>query len=368
MTTGTSLSSANLTLDRRLFTLALLLSTWVPMVFFITVGSLGTLGGRLDTAKATLLFVGGAHVAATLMLYVDKRFLSLVRESKARYIYVPLALILASGFVFTFGGRVIQVGSYAILWGWQTYHYGRQNIGVYSFAGIAQGWLRDGLERRPLQLTTLCAVCATFKVLGRDLPPTALRPVFDTLYEAGYVAFMGMLIFSIGVFVKNRRNFSLGKAVFFFTCVLFFLPMFVSQDIDIAFFSYAIAHGCQYFAFVGVLSFNLGITDGRRGVSARMMAVAALLLSLGIVGYWGADLKGIEWIGSNPIPATVIDFLAGIGLGTTLAHFVIDAGAWRLSQPSARNYMTHRFGFLFRGTPARSRALVPEVPVTSPVG
>jgi len=77
MTTGAPLSSTNITLDRRLFTLALLLSTWVPMAFFITVGSLGTLGGRLDMAKATLLVVGGAHVAATLMLYVDKRFLSL---------------------------------------------------------------------------------------------------------------------------------------------------------------------------------------------------------------------------------------------------------------------------------------------------
>ena len=132
--------------------------------------------------------------------------------------------------------------------------------------------------------------------------------------------------------------------------------------------SHAIAHGCQYFAFMGVLSFNLGMTDGRRGVSASMVALAAVLLSLGVVGYWGADLKGIEWIGSNPVPVTLIDFLAGIGLGTTLAHFVIDAGAWRLSQPSARNYMTRRFGFLFGETSARSRALVPEAPVTVSVG
>ena len=56
------------------------------------------------------------------------------------------------------------------------------------------------------------------------------------------MAFIGVLIYSIGVFVKNRRSFSLSKAIFYFTCVLFFLPMFLSENIDIAFFSYAIAH------------------------------------------------------------------------------------------------------------------------------
>ena len=52
---------------------------------------------------------------------------------------------------------------------------------------------------------------------------------------------------------------------------------------------------------------------------------------------------------------TSLDFALGMSLGCTLAHFVIDAGAWRLRQPSVRAYLTRRFGFLFDPTPAASR-------------
>lgn len=141
------------------------------------------------------------------------------------------------------------------------------------------------------------------------------------LYRFGALAFLGVLVFSVYVSVKNKNDFSLSRTAFFFTLVLFFLPMFASNNIDVAFFSYAIAHGVQYLAFMTVLTLDLGTREGRHGVT------------------------------------TLIDFLAGIGLGTTIAHFVIDAGAWRLSQPSARHYVTQRFGFLFERASGRSRGV-----------
>src|SRR5262249_49993396 len=55
---------------RRSFTLALLLGTWLPMAFFLTVGSMPGPGAG-DGIKAALLAIGGVHVAATLILYVD---------------------------------------------------------------------------------------------------------------------------------------------------------------------------------------------------------------------------------------------------------------------------------------------------------
>jgi hypothetical protein len=42
-----------------------------------------------------------------------------------------------------------------------------------------------------------------------------------------------------------------------------------------------------------------------------------------------------------------VDFLLGAILGATMAHFVIDAGAWRLSQSLQRSYIGKRFGFVF---------------------
>lgn len=347
-------------LGRQVFPFALLLSTWIPMVFFIgvgsfgtpgTLGTLGTLGSGLHTIRAALLFVGGLHVASTLILYLDKEFLRLVRAEPGRYIYLPIAFILASGTIFTFASPASQLGAYVLFWGWQTYHYGRQNVGVYSFASIARGWRPHPLERRALQLTVACAICGTFKItsqfLDRDAAPGVLHAIFDTLYRLGALGFVGVVVFSLYAFFKRGNEISVGKAVCFFTLVLFFGPMFLSHNVDVAFFSYAIAHGTQYLVFMAALSFGLGARDGRRGVSSAMIAVAAFMLVIGIVGASATQLKSLAVVTTTPAAPALLDFLAGISLGLTVSHFVIDAGAWRLSRPSVRQYVTRRFAFLF---------------------
>jgi len=68
----------------------------------------------------------------------------------------------------------------------------------------------------------------------------------------------------------------LSRAAFFFTLLLFFLPLFVSSGVDGALYSYAMAHGIQYIILVGILSVSLGASDGRRGVSRGMIALATL--------------------------------------------------------------------------------------------
>jgi hypothetical protein len=361
MATGGLLLAGSASDGRRLFTLALLLSTWIPMAFFLGVGSLGEPTGGLETVKIFLLFLGGVHVPVTLLLYTDRKFLPLVRGNKPRYVYVPLALIVASGFIFTVGGATLQLLAYLVLWAWQTHHYGRQNVGVYSFAAIAGGWRPHPLERRVLDLAAVCGVCGTFKILARDVTPKALEGVFDLLYGLGAVAFLGVVIFSVYVYLRNRHDFSLSRTVCYFTLVLFFLPMFLSTDINVAFFSYAIAHGTQYLAFMAVLSLDLGVREGRRAVSKHMVMIAISLVLLGLAGSRAADLRTLTLIESSSIFSGVLDFLAGIGLGTTVAHFVIDAGAWKLSRPSAKRYVTERFGFLFERTPSRVHDVVPQV-------
>jgi hypothetical protein len=362
----------NADLERRWFAGALLLGTWIPMVFFTVVGSFGASEPGVQGARSVLLFLGLGHVPATLLLYVDKGFLPLVGASRTRYIYLPIALIVASGVVFTVGGPILRVYSSLAFIAWQAYHYGRQNIGVYAFAGIAHGWRPEKEERWALQVTTLCGVFGTFKVLGMPAAPTYLSETFELLYRAGLVVFAGVLVLSVGMYVKNRSRFTLSKAAFFFTLLLFFLPLFLSSGIDGTFFSYAIAHGFQYIAFVAVVSASVGMREGRRGISGAMVVVAALIVAIGVVGACSADLKGIDWINGNGLVATAIDFAAGIGMGATMAHFVIDAGAWKLSRPSVRSYVARRFGFLFEGasvssgdTPTGSGASTEELPAPS---
>jgi hypothetical protein len=346
---------------RRVFTLALLLGTWIPMAFFIAVSAFGTPDVGLHTIRSVLIFLGLVHVPATLILYVDRDFLRLVGESRTRYVYLPVALIIGSGVIFTFGGVLLQAYAYLLFVAWQAFHYGRQNIGVYSFASMAQGWRAGPAERRALELTTVCGVCGTFKVLGFEAAPSYLQGVFDLLFHAAYAAFIGVVIFGVYVYLENQQDFSLGKAAFFFTLLLFFLPLFLSSDMDGAFYSYAIAHGIQYIAFVTVLTFSLGGGDGRGRVSRGMIAMATFIVLVGLIGSRAADLREIEWVKSSLLVRRSLDFAAGIGLGATIAHFVIDAGAWRLSRPSARAYMTRRFGFLLQGPRPASRDLVSPV-------
>ena len=118
--------------------------------------------------------------------------------------------------------------------------------------------------------------------------------MFDALYRAGYWAFIGVLLVSIHVFLKNRKDFSPTKALFFFTFVLFFFPIFLWNNVDGAFFSYAIGHGAQYLVFMTVLSVNIGKNGDRRDVSRIMMAVGVFVMLVSLVGYYATALKGSD--------------------------------------------------------------------------
>jgi hypothetical protein len=331
---------------RLVFTLSLLLATRIPNILFIAVGMSGTSTAPVQNTKAVLLFIGAIHVPATYPLYIDRDFLRLIPANRSRYLYLPIALTIGAGVLFAFGGLVSQVCVYVMFWAWQAYHYGRQNIGVYSFAAIAQGWRPRQAEKRVLQMATACGVCGTFKILGMGIPSDYLHGMFDALYRAGSWAFIGVLLFSIHVFLKNRKDFSPTKTLFFFTFVLFFLPTFLWNNADGAFFSYAIGHGAQYMVFMTVLSINIGKNGDRRDLSRSMMAVTVFMMLVGIVGYYATTLKGGDWAGGNPT-SRLLDFMVGISVGTTIAHFVIDAGAWRLSQSSTKEFVARRFAFLF---------------------
>jgi hypothetical protein len=78
-----------------------------------------------------------------------------------------------------------------------------------------------------------------------------------------------------------------------------------------------------------------------------MMAVGVFVMLVSLVGYYATTLQGSDWAGGSPTWGRLLDFMAGIGVGTTIAHFVIDAGAWRLGQSSTKDFVARRFAFLF---------------------
>src|SRR5439155_1481539 len=73
------------------FSIALLLSTWVPLVFFSVHGRLSTVTGVVVGVRTILVFVGTAHVAATFFLYTDRDFFfGISHANPHRYLYVPV--------------------------------------------------------------------------------------------------------------------------------------------------------------------------------------------------------------------------------------------------------------------------------------
>ena len=166
---------------KQAFLLALLLSTWVPMAFFISLGQIATPSFSLNSFKTLLVFFGTAHVQATLFFYTDKDFLHLVRENKRRYVYLPLLLIFGTGLVFLLAGPLIQTYVLFFYWAWQAFHYGRQNVGIYAFVSISETRKSaPKLERLCLEAATYCGMLGTLKVLGMGIAPVYLRGLFGS--------------------------------------------------------------------------------------------------------------------------------------------------------------------------------------------
>ena len=340
-------SAANVSL-KRWFLVSLLLATWLPIAFFTLLAPLAAETGGLAGLKTVFLFLGTAHVPATLFFYTDKDFAEIRKNHPFRYIYVPVLLIVLTGLLFAFASVTVQAFALLLYWAWQAFHYGRQNTGIYAFASIAEtGRAPKKAEKFAIEAGTLLAILGTFKIMGTAVAPAYLHRSFDLLYQSGFVAFLVLALFSVAVYAKYFQQTSLFKTIFFFTAVFFFVPIFLSTDNNIAFLSYAIAHGLQYIIFMTVIS---ATSPGGKTSSLPYKSIAFFLVFLLIIGFafWRVnDLREMAFVKATWSYARAADFLFGAVLGATMSHFVIDASAWRLSLKKQRSYITKRFHFIF---------------------
>src|ERR1700741_2006294 len=331
---------------KRWFLVSLFIATWLPLAFFVfVVPARGTVTG-LAGIKSVFLFLGTAHVPPTLFFYLDKKFSGIIRKHVVRYIYVPIFLILVSGLLFAFSNTLTQALLLLLYWAWQAFHYGRQNIGIYAVASIAETGAGPRKEEKlAIEFGTILAILGTFKILGTAVTPASMHPAFDLFYRLGFVAFFAVPIFAVVVYIKFFKHTTFLKSCLYFTSVFFFLPVFISTSNDVGFLSYAIAHGLQYIIFMTVISAN---TNGDSTYSYKsLIQLSVLLLIVGFAFWRVADLRDFEMVKGTWAYARVADFLFGAVLGATMSHFVVDAGAWRLSMESQREYIKKRFSFVF---------------------
>jgi hypothetical protein len=336
--------------SRRAFVVALLAATWIPAAFFLALAPSDSSPVGFFGLKSIFLFLGTAHVPATFFFYTDSDFSSIIHSHRARYIYVPIVLTISMGLCFMLARPAVQGIILLAYWAWQAFHYGRQNIGVYAFSSIAEtGSAPHKAEKIAIDAGTIVGILGTFKVMGASVTPALLQPIFDLLYRLGFLAFIGVFMLGIAIYIRYFKETTVLKTLLFFTCVSFFFPVFLSTSQNIGFLSYAIAHGLQYMIFISVIAFSdeQGGTAGRTAAS-NAWKVFLFVIVLGLAFWKVGALKQFSFIGGSTIYSSAVDFMVGAVLGATMAHFLIDAGAWKLSQTLQRRYITQRFGFILK--------------------
>lgn len=227
---------------------------------------------------AWVLFAGSsAHVASTGWLYTlsDVRAYAASRPPRLRW--VPAALLPSGALAAT----LLPPASFAWLllpfFGWQFFHFAKQNLGMAALAALSAGVLPP----RPAERRALLA-----------RRPAAQRP-------AGY-------------------------SVMYLMALLFSLPVFVFASSYAAVGGMTAAHGMQYLLLVGLVAAGSG----------NRLARLAVLCNVALLG--GAALERASHLHGA---ASAERLLFGAYLGAVMAHFVIDAGLWRLRDPFPRAFL-----------------------------
>jgi hypothetical protein len=122
--------------------------------------------------------------------------------------------------------------------------------------------------------------------------------------------------------------------------LLFFAPVFMFSSPYAAVGSLVIAHGFQYLVLAGLVA-----SGDRRG--ADRLRVLLMMVGLALVA--GAALNASSHLhASGPLGRLCY----GAYLGVVMTHFVVDAGIWRLRDPSSRQFIPSRVPFLLPPRPS----------------
>lgn len=301
------------------FDWAIVAVTAGPFLFFLTQHALGL---NLTAIAAVAFFLGTPHVLATFGLYLDRDIRSLSLTDRIRYVIVPVLAIPLTvlAFLFVDGTAAIVVLTGFLLW--QTHHFTKQNLGMFSFWTRARGLPGMAPRERSLILgTTLIGGLGILRATG--LAPDLNRSL----------RIVGLLALTAGVLWvtthwQGHRSLALLVALVFYSPLLVF-----DTNLLTAAFAYQAAHGAQYYLMVGT------VMHAGRPSPPSLLSVTTVLAAL-FVGAILITAATSGWAFDDH------RWLYGVGKGIVAAHFVADAQLWRLRDPAIRTIMKARFSFL----------------------
>jgi hypothetical protein len=220
---------------------------------------------------AFLLFVGSSvHVASTGWFYTVPQVRVHMRSSKARYLWWPLALLAGAGAIAALTPRPVLYWLLLPYFGWQFFHYQKQNLGLAALAASAcRAAPLSRPERGALQAAGLAAIGALVARPGQLQLPIA--HVLRQLWPAAALVFAASVATGAACLARRgRRDRPAGFSVAYLTSLAFGLPVFIFRSPYASVAGLTIAHGLQYLLLMGLVA-----GGGSRGMS-RVIRLAAL--------------------------------------------------------------------------------------------
>jgi hypothetical protein len=290
-----------------------------------------------------LLFVGSSvHVGATAWFYTVPEVRQHMLRHRNRYLLVPVGLIAGSaalaGLLPESAFTVPLLGFFA----WQFFHFQKQNLGMAALAGVSHGAGSTTVgERRAI---TCAGIAGTAGIIAN---PTLLDLRVGA--DLGWLGPIALAAFAASVLagvlaLRKRKRRPAAFSTLYLISLLFFGPVFVFDSPYAAIAGLTLAHGSQYLLIVGLVA-GARLPDRSTLISLGVLLNVALIVGLAL--NLSSHQHGAAFPGR---------MLFGAFLGASMAHFVIDAGLWRLRDEFPRRFLTERLPYLLGQPPPQPPA------------
>ncbi len=327
---------------------------WLLVTIAVTIGAVGGAialapgsTAPAPTALSFLLFTGSSvHVASTGWFYTVPEVRAYMRRHRGRYLWWPVALITGAGAIALLVPRPAEYWLLLPYFGWQFFHFQKQNLGIAALAASSRRLQPlTAAERSALIAAGLAGIAGLLARPG--LLQLPVRQVVPALFPAAAIAFAAAVATGFGcLLTRPRRQRQAGFAAAYLMSLLFSLPVFLFSSPYAAVAGLTIAHGLQYLLLMGMLAG--GSAGSRGGGSGRRIGRLAVLCDIALLG--GALLSAASDQATAPGAGKI---LFGVFLGAVMAHFVVDAGLWRMREEFPRAFLSGRLPYLVPAAPPR---------------
>jgi hypothetical protein len=314
-----------------------------------------------------LIFFAQGHVGMTYLMYLDRTFHSVVRERKLRFVIMPIAIFLLVPALMMSSQILFMTGSIIVI-GWNIWHFNKQNLGVCSLISIAEGVpTLTSFDKYLVNAACLIAIAAHYPVaLSGYFGETWIQPLLASIGSFAIYPFLAVVTLGVFHMIANHRRYTALKASFYFLALTMFGMVFIGRlyypgNPTIVSMAYAAAHGVQYILIMYLITISAGLAGqlvierqlGERLPQAKVNlkgAVAAIMASIALLAWGTYAVASNFWVSSQgaTFGMPVTKLIASLVIAGLFVHYVIDAGAFRLSRKEAREWMRGRIGFLMK--------------------